>query len=255
MKSGIYKITNIVNGKFYIGSSKDIEWRWYCHKHYLKTNCHGNPKLQHSWNFHGEDKFQFAIIEEVEPTEKLLLEREQYYLDTWQPFQRTIGYNICPKAEGGDNITHNPNKDKFIEKMRNISTGENNPMFGEHHTEEAKKLQREKAKGRFTLKWFIERHGDIEGPVKFENRRQMLKNRKMNHCYDNGMKGTTRGPMPEEIRKRISERKKHLKTLKPELHKDIMSDQYTMKQLTEKFGVSLSTIKYEQKKLLINQKT
>ena len=32
MKSGIYQITNTINGKFYIGSAKDIDWRWTEHK-------------------------------------------------------------------------------------------------------------------------------------------------------------------------------------------------------------------------------
>ena len=31
MKIGIYKITNLKNGKFYIGSSKNIDRRWWEH--------------------------------------------------------------------------------------------------------------------------------------------------------------------------------------------------------------------------------
>ena len=74
MKSGIYKITNTVNGKFYVGSSKNIKWRWYCHRHYLENNKHDNPKLQHSWNKHGKSNFTFEVIEET--NSKMLLERE-----------------------------------------------------------------------------------------------------------------------------------------------------------------------------------
>ena len=114
MKSGIYKITNDITGKFYIGSAKDIDWRWYVHKHDLRTSTHRNPKLQHSWNAHGEDKFSFSIIEDVEPDQTKLFEREQYYLDTLKPYVRGMGYNISPKADGGDNITHHPNRDAFI---------------------------------------------------------------------------------------------------------------------------------------------
>lgn len=36
----IYKIINKVNGKFYIGSTKDIDKRWYQHYFALKNNCH-----------------------------------------------------------------------------------------------------------------------------------------------------------------------------------------------------------------------
>src|ERR1035437_2787890 len=103
MKSGIYKITNEVNGKFYIGSSKDIDWRWTIHRRDLRANRHCNPKLQHSWNHHGEDKFIFNIVEETLPHQVILFDREQYYLDILKPYDRNIGYNIGSTAEGGDN--------------------------------------------------------------------------------------------------------------------------------------------------------
>ena len=171
MKTGIYKITNEITGKFYIGSAKDIEWRWYEHKRDLLTNNHCNPKLQHSWNFYGKDKFTFSVLEEA--AEPDLLIREQYYLDTFKPFMRGVGYNICPTAMGGDNITHHPNRDAFIEKMSQISSGENNQMFGRNHSAEAIAQQKIKAKGRFTLDWFIQRYGQIEGQKKYDERRLM----------------------------------------------------------------------------------
>jgi group I intron endonuclease len=151
MKSGIYKITNKVNGKFYIGSSYDIEERWVVHKQYLHGNYHVNPKLQHAWNKYGEDNFVFEILEEVEAKQDLLFERENYYLSTLKPYERDVGLNICPKAEGGDNITHNPNRDKFIEKMKVVNAGEGNGMFGKKHSENSILEQKEKAKGRYTL--------------------------------------------------------------------------------------------------------
>src|ERR1041384_8799369 len=93
MKSGIYKITNEVTGKFYIGSAKDVDDRWYQHKRDLKSNNHCNPKLQHSWNYYGEDKFSIVLLENVEPIQEKLFEREQYYLDTFKPYIRGLGYN------------------------------------------------------------------------------------------------------------------------------------------------------------------
>jgi group I intron endonuclease len=250
MKSGIYKITNEVTGKFYIGSSEDIDKRWEIeHKGNLIRNQHCNPKLQNSWNFYGGDKFSMSIIEETESKKELLLEREQYYLDTFKPYIQGIGYNICPKACGGDNITHNPNRDAFIEKMSGISAGENNPMFGKKHSESSIQLQKQKSIGRYTLDWFIQRNGKRKGTEKFENRNMILRNRKMNYSYDNKMKGTKRGPMSEEVKKRISERKAHLKNLKPELHKDILSEQFTISQLQEKYGTSKATILNERRKL------
>lgn len=91
---GVYKITNITNGKFYIGSSKDIKSRWYQHKNALDAGNHGNAHLQNAWNKYGRQNFQFEIIEECD--EKCQYEREQYYIDLYKPFQSN-GYNIVQK--------------------------------------------------------------------------------------------------------------------------------------------------------------
>jgi len=193
MKSGIYKITNNVTGKFYIGSAKDIDWRWIIHRRDLRANRHCNPKLQHSWNFYGEDKFSFIILEEVEPIQEKLFEREQYYLDTFKPYIRGLGYNISPKADGGDNITYHPDRDAFIEKMSAICSGENNPMFGRTHSDDTIKKQKEKANGRFTLEWFIEKYGLEQGQQKYDARRLMLANRKMKQNNEPWNKGKDTG--------------------------------------------------------------
>jgi group I intron endonuclease len=83
MKSGVYKITNVKNGKFYIGSAKDIDRRWWEHKNDLKKNKHINPKLQHAWDFYGETNFDFIILENTDET--VLVQREQFYLDMFKP--------------------------------------------------------------------------------------------------------------------------------------------------------------------------
>jgi group I intron endonuclease len=249
MKSGVYKITNSVNGKFYIGSSIDIDYRWDEHKQYLNGGYHINPKLQNAWNFYGGDKFLFEIVEETSSEKTVLLEREQHYLDLFKPYMRDIGYNICPTAYGGDNITHNPNKDVFIEKMRTISLGENNPMYGRKHTEESKELQKDKAKGRFSLDWFIDRNGVEEGTKKYEERRLMLKNRKINYSYPSSKCISQIGPISKENIQKIKDGKKRLKLTKQLLLDDIKSDQFTMKHLCEKYDTSLNTIKYYKRKL------
>ena len=249
MKSGIYKITNTENGKFYIGSSNDIEYRWLCHKRNLKNKTHINPKLQHAWDFYGEDKFIFEIVEETDQTKEILLEKENYYFSLLKQYESKIGYNICPKAEGGDNITYNPNRDEFIEKMLVINKGEGNGMFGKNHSYEAIQKQKEMSVGRYTLDWFIEKYGQEEGNKKFQDRNTMLKNRKMNYFQDNKCLGVKRGPMSNEVKKLISERKAHLKLIRNDLHKDILSDSFTLMQLQLKYGTSKPTILREKRKL------
>ena len=88
---GVYKITNMVNGKFYIGSSNNIQNRWKQHKDKLNSEKHGNSYLQNAWNKHGEKNFRFEVIEECSP--EMQFEREQFYLNTLSPFDEN-GYNI-----------------------------------------------------------------------------------------------------------------------------------------------------------------
>ena len=88
---GVYKITNRVNGKIYVGSSKNIYERWNQHKDKLRNNCHDNAHLQNAWIKYGENNFKFEIIEECDPN--VQFEREQYYLNTLNPFDRVLARN------------------------------------------------------------------------------------------------------------------------------------------------------------------
>ena len=98
--SGIYKIINKINRKYYVGSSKDIiQYRWPRHKSALRHHRHKNDHLQNSWNKYGENNFDFIIVEEL-PKEKLL-EVEQKYLDTAKMEQNKC-YNLKFIVEGGE---------------------------------------------------------------------------------------------------------------------------------------------------------
>ena len=248
MKSGIYKITNLKNGKFYIGSSKDIERRWWEHKNELNKNSHINKKLQNSWNFYGKDNFKFEIIEELKD-KKLLLEREQYYLDTFQPYRNNIGYNIALWSSGGDNFTHNPNKEIIRQQLSEMYSGENNPMFGKKHNTDSILIQKQKASVRFTLNWFIEKYGIEIGSSKYKERRNNLSTRKINYSYNNKKTGTKYGPMDDKEKIKISTSKNHIKQIKDQLYTDLLSNQYTIKELSIKYNLSGTTIKYHKRKI------
>lgn len=96
VKSGIYKIINKVNGKYYVGSSIDIRVRWKNHIKALNKNIHKNPHLQSAWHKYGSENFVFEIVELC--LLKQLTEIEQKYLDIAHQNKQT-NYNIGIFAE------------------------------------------------------------------------------------------------------------------------------------------------------------
>lgn len=93
-KSGVYKVTNTVNSKFYIGSSANIERRWTQHRYYgQKDNPKSKSYFYRSIKKYGIDKFVFEIVEECAPDKLTLETLEQYYIDLLLPV-----LNLMPKA-------------------------------------------------------------------------------------------------------------------------------------------------------------
>ena len=59
--SGIYKIVNKIDGKYYVGNSKNIYKRWIKHKSLLRHNKHINDYLQNAFNTYEQSNEQFII--------------------------------------------------------------------------------------------------------------------------------------------------------------------------------------------------
>lgn len=99
--TGIYKITNMSNGKVYVGQSKDIEVRWQQHKDELEKGKHCNKSMQYDYK-RNPSAFVFEVLEECHLS--LLNMREKYWIDQYKSTDKRKGYNLTkgggPKRKG-----------------------------------------------------------------------------------------------------------------------------------------------------------
>lgn len=175
MNSGIYKITNLNNGKFYIGSAVRINRRWNVHRSQLRSGKHHSIALQRAWNKYGEDAFEFSVVEYVDREHLLTVEQE--YIDKLNPCDSIVGYNVSKMAsavclKGADNPNYGKpmsaaQKEKIrqalirhkvsdatrraiSESCKRVCAGYKHPMHGLPVSQERRDAQSEKMKGRFS---------------------------------------------------------------------------------------------------------
>lgn len=101
MARGIYKIINIVNNKFYVGSAVDLKRRKTRHFSELRNGKHNNHHLQAAWQKYGKQAFIFVVVEEL-PAEADLLAAENVWLKehVGQPYCYNIGVDATAPMLG-----------------------------------------------------------------------------------------------------------------------------------------------------------
>jgi len=97
----IYKITNLINRKIYVGKNKSND-----------PNYYGSGSLiKQAITVHGKENFKKEILETCQ-SESELNEREKFWIEKLRANIRHIGYNVMSGGNGGDTFTNKSDQEK-----------------------------------------------------------------------------------------------------------------------------------------------
>ena len=136
---GIYLLYNKSTLKYYIGSSNNLSKR--LKDYYQESKLMDKRYISKSINKYGHNNFSVFILETSIFTKNIcILEREQYYIDLYNP-----EYNIIKKVTEIQKGYKHKNKSKKL--ISESKKGEKNIFYGKKHTEITKKHLSESKKG------------------------------------------------------------------------------------------------------------
>lgn len=126
----VYKRTNLVNGKQYIGQTIDFEKR---NNAWLYKKIYAGEAINNARKKYGTNNFKTEILKECS-TQEELNEWEIYYIKAFNTVSPN-GYNL---TDGGEGRLHSKITEETRKKMSLAHSGEKNIMFGKTHTKEAR---------------------------------------------------------------------------------------------------------------------
>lgn len=131
----IYKITNKITGKCYIGQTvQTLQRRWYKHLH--NNRC---PAMRDAIKKYGEENFTIEVIDTAETIDELN-EKEIYWISFFNSLVPN-GYNL---QSGGKNCRC---AESTKQKLSILNSGANNPNYGKPRNKEAVRKTSEALKG------------------------------------------------------------------------------------------------------------
>ena len=138
----IYKITNNINGKVYIGQSVNYKKRWNEHKNCAKNGY--DSHLYFAMRKYGIENFTFKVIDFVESKEQADY-KEGFYASYYDSYNKNKGYNeqICGICK-----YHSDRTKEKISISRRKYKGKYGTFYGKKHTDETKRKISEKLKRR-----------------------------------------------------------------------------------------------------------
>lgn len=119
---GIYRITNLITGKSYVGQSSNIQRRWIDHRNRYKNpkSKDYNSRLYNDMRVYGIENFEFSVVEECNKDE--LLDKEKLWVAKLGSYDN--GYNNT--AGGNSGCANKLPKEallKIIEELKNTNDG------------------------------------------------------------------------------------------------------------------------------------
>lgn len=131
-KVGIYCIESTINGKKYIGKSINIYSRIKQHITNLNTRSKNeNTHFKNAWHKYGRDSFIYYVLEYCDKDEKLLKERELYWIDYYKTIDRKYGYNLRRDSSTGLIITEETRKKLSEAQLKRFSCPEERRKLSE----------------------------------------------------------------------------------------------------------------------------
>jgi len=124
----IYKTTNLINGKMYIGQCSFGRINGW--KNYLGSGTYFKRALKK----YGCENFKRDIIY-LAKTVEILDAVEIACIKHFNAVESDMYYNIKETAKGGDTFSTNPNKEKTRALYRKIRSGKGNSQYGKPKTE------------------------------------------------------------------------------------------------------------------------
>lgn len=157
----IYRITNRVNGKVYVGQTRVPKRRWTDHQYAAKKNV--DTYFYSAVRKYGASNFEYEIVEVC--TLAQADDREMYWIRRLRATDKRYGYNTSIGGTSGNNSTSQEVRDKISRAKKGVSAGPCPPERAENirraklasgykHTEETRQKISDRRKGVFlTPEW------------------------------------------------------------------------------------------------------
>lgn len=176
----VYKTTNLINGKIYIGQSK------YNNPDYLGSGIF----IKQAVEKYGKVNFSKVILEECE-SQEITNEKEKFWIKELNSKDKSIGYNV---ADGGSSFIMNKEiSEKISKTLKGKYTGENSFRYGIEITEDHKKIISFHNKGKKLTEETRKKMSNSKKGITFSEESR----KKMSESHSNK-------PLKEEHKKNIS---------------------------------------------------